>query len=64
MPGVSSDLIADTTVTATKYYIFKGAEDMTKDELKEASVKVGSKTVKGFEVDDTIYVPCGRLWRP
>ena len=30
---------------------------MTKDELKEASVKVGSKTVKGFEVDDTIYVP-------
>lgn len=52
-----ADLIADTTVTATKYYIFKGAEDMTKDELKEASVKVGSKTVKGFEVDDTIYVP-------
>lgn len=37
--------------------LLKGAEDMTKEELKEANVKVGSKTVKGFEVNDTIYVP-------
>ena len=52
-----ANLHADTTVIATKYYIFKGADDMTKDELKEASVRVGSKTVEGFELDDTIYVP-------